>query len=197
MSQTPQHRLIGAVLAGGASRRFGSNKALAPVPGGTLGARSVQALRDAGVDPVVAVGGIDSHLLHIPVIPDRKPDLGPLGGIASVLVWAKTGHVLVLPCDLPLVVGAHLGGFVDWVADADPSRAAVATVVGSPQPIVAAWPASFGPLLAREVAAGRRRLFEVLDLVDWDPIDVPAELLADADTSADLERLLGADPNNQ
>jgi molybdenum cofactor cytidylyltransferase len=52
--------IAGVVLAAGASRRFGSQKLLAPVGGVPLARRSVQALLDASVDQVLVVLGSDA-----------------------------------------------------------------------------------------------------------------------------------------
>ncbi|MDA3039312.1 MAG: NTP transferase domain-containing protein, partial [Actinomycetota bacterium] len=54
---TARAPVAGAILVGGASRRFGSDKALAIAGDLLMGQRVVAALRDGGVDPVVAVGG--------------------------------------------------------------------------------------------------------------------------------------------
>jgi hypothetical protein len=74
--------ILGAVLAGGQSSRFGSDKALAELDGRTLLARAVEALQ-AQCDAVVVVGREDAP---VPTLPDRpRPGMGPLGGIAAAL----------------------------------------------------------------------------------------------------------------
>ena len=95
--------IAGAVLVGGRSRRFGSDKALADAGGRPLGSRVIDALRAAGVDPVVAVGGTAGSTLGVPTVADRHPGEGPLAALATVLTWARSGLVVVAPCDLPLL----------------------------------------------------------------------------------------------
>ena len=92
-------RILGAVLAGGRSSRFGSDKALARFGGRRLIDLAVARLA-AQVDEVVVVGrGYDGFAS----IADRPAaDLGPLGGLAAALHHAVTrGFDLVLtaPCD--------------------------------------------------------------------------------------------------
>jgi len=107
-------RIAGAVLCGGRSSRFGSDKALAPADGVAMGARVVAAMRESGIDPIVAVasdaaqGGRLSAHLAVPSIVDRWPGDGPLGGLVTTLLWFRTGQVLVLPCDLPRLTGPDL-----------------------------------------------------------------------------------------
>jgi molybdopterin-guanine dinucleotide biosynthesis protein A len=122
---------LGAVLAGGRSSRFGSDKRQARFRGETLLFRSVRML-SAVCDEVVVVGGgrelriliaeafpvaapssdPDSKWIAVPdVIPDRHRGIGPLGGLHSALVAAREREmagVIVLGCDMPLVTSGLL-----------------------------------------------------------------------------------------
>ena len=85
---------LGAVLAGGRSSRFGSDKALAMLAGQSLLDHAVAALTPH-CDAVVVVGRGD-------VADWPHADMGPLGGIAGALIHAAaTGvdRVLTAPVD--------------------------------------------------------------------------------------------------
>jgi molybdopterin-guanine dinucleotide biosynthesis protein A len=85
---------LGAVLAGGRSSRFGSDKALAMFDGRTLLHHALAALRPH-CDAVIVVGR--GEIADWP-----RPDMGPLGGIAGALIHAaETGfdQVLTAPVD--------------------------------------------------------------------------------------------------
>jgi molybdopterin-guanine dinucleotide biosynthesis protein A len=95
----------GAILAGGASRRYGSPKALAEVGGVRIVDRVVAALRQ--VAPELIVSANDPELfadLGLPTHADVRPGLGALGGIQSVLLQARIAQrpgVLAVACDMP------------------------------------------------------------------------------------------------
>lgn len=104
--------ILGAVLAGGQSRRFGSDKALAELNGHTLLAHAVDTL-SGWCDHVVVVG---RETAPAPTIPDwPHAGMGPLGGLAAALRMAADGGYhsvlscgvdsLDLPDDLPRVLG--------------------------------------------------------------------------------------------
>lgn len=98
--------MLGAVLAGGASSRFGSPKWRVTVGGETMGARAVSALA-ASVEKVVALSADPAVAsLGIEVRADTVAGQGPLGGIESALQWAGElglDGAVILACDLPLV----------------------------------------------------------------------------------------------
>lgn len=186
--------LVGAVLMGGRSIRFGTDKALADAGGRPLGLRVADALRQGGADPVVAAGGRAGAQLGLVTVPDRSAGQGPLAGLASILLWARTGLVVVAPCDLPLLTGGHIAALVA-AAGTDPRRAGVA-VTGpdrQPQPSLACWPAAAGPRIQQLVDAGHRAWRDALTAVEWIPVPLPPEALADADTPASLQVLLEND----
>jgi molybdopterin-guanine dinucleotide biosynthesis protein A len=95
--------LSGFVLAGGASRRMGRAKAGLVLCGETMFARQVRLLR--AVSRSVAVVGLAENVpgADVPVWPDEFPGRGPLGGIYTGLIHARTEFSVFLGCDLPFL----------------------------------------------------------------------------------------------
>lgn len=178
--------VVGAVLCGGRSSRFGSDKALANFGDATVGHHIIEALRNGGADPVVAIGGTAGHELGVPTVPDLRPNLGPLAGLATALLWAKTGSVIVVPCDLPLLRSDHVARLIEAAED---GRATVATVAGEPQVSLALWPAAAGRDLLAKLNSGARSYRSALEVVEWTGIELPAEAVTDTDTPAELRHL--------
>ncbi len=187
-------RLVGAVMLGGRSSRFGTDKALAPVGDTVMGAVAVAALRDSGIDPVVAVGGTAGPQLDVITVPDHWPGEGPLAALATILRWARQGRVVAVPCDLPRLTSASVSLLLE-ASDAlresqRTATAVIATVDGRPRHSVGVWPASWAVPMRRLVEGGERRFRAALDVGPWIGVEVPASALADADSPAELERLL-------
>ena len=98
--------LTGALLVGGASKRFGSPKALAGFRGETLAARGRRLLAEA-CDEVVVVGkGADG--LPFEVLDDGARSRAPVHGLVAALRRARHDVVLALPVDVPLVTPGAL-----------------------------------------------------------------------------------------
>lgn len=93
--------ILGCVLAGGKSSRFGSDKALAELDGQSLLDRAIASLGKF-CDFVVVVGREDAS---VPTVPDwPRADMGPLGGIAGALIWANAhNYATVLTCSVDCV----------------------------------------------------------------------------------------------
>lgn len=86
----------GWVLAGGASRRFGSDKALHRVDGVPLAERVARVLVAAGLE--VAVLGREHRGLGVPEVVEPEGPRHPLWGVAYAL---ERGDGFFAPCDLP------------------------------------------------------------------------------------------------
>jgi molybdopterin-guanine dinucleotide biosynthesis protein A len=103
---------LGAIVAGGMSRRFGSPKALAEVGGRPIVRRVRDALAEAVRDVVVIANEPELFAdLDLPIRPDEIPGIGALGGIRRALSWAreeKRRGALCVACDMPFVSPALL-----------------------------------------------------------------------------------------
>jgi molybdopterin-guanine dinucleotide biosynthesis protein A len=114
--------VLGAIMAGGQSRRFGRNKALVEFGGRTVIERVVEALAPA-VERIILVGNDPEpyRFLGLPIHFDMLPGAGALGGIYTAVVAGLGRPVVVASCDLPLVTAplferlAALSGSADAV----------------------------------------------------------------------------------
>jgi molybdopterin-guanine dinucleotide biosynthesis protein A len=125
---SPTSRRLGAVLAGGRSSRFGSDKAEALLDGVRLIDRAATWLAPL-CDAVIVVGREDSAHVCTPDWP--RPDCGPLGGLAGALRYANSeGFDEVLSCGVD-----SIGLPVDLIERLAPAPAFLAA-----QPVVGLWP---------------------------------------------------------
>ena len=129
MSQPGLGRL-GAILAGGESSRFGSDKALAQIDGTTMLERAV-ALLTACCDAVIVVGRDTASVRTIADWP--RGGMGPLGGIAAALRFAEDegfAEVLTIGVDCP------------DLPENLPALLSPAPAVLASQPVIGLWPVS-------------------------------------------------------
>jgi molybdopterin-guanine dinucleotide biosynthesis protein A len=103
----PQNTPLSAVaLAGGESRRMGSDKALLPlVAGGQPMLRLVLEQLAAISDDVLVVANEKERYASFGarVVPDLHPQVGALGGIQAAITWSAHEHCLVVACDMPFL----------------------------------------------------------------------------------------------
>ena len=137
--------VLGLVLAGGQSHRFGSDKAVAMVDGRTLLDHAIAAITPH-CDAVAISGRSSADRLALPDWP--APGLGPLGGIAAALRHAAANgfaSVLSVPVDclaLPADLRARLGDAPAYV---------------EPMPVIGLWPVSALAVLEAILTGGRDR----------------------------------------
>ena len=159
-------RLLGAILAGGQARRFGSDKAQALYQGERLIDRVAAALA-AQCDGVVVCGRDEPAFACIPDWPETG--LGPLGGLAAALRHAEAqgfSHVLSAGVDVP-----------DLPHDLATSLAGEGAAIVESQPVVGLWPVADFPALGDFLSGGGRSLYRFADHVGARRVELPATLM--------------------
>jgi molybdopterin-guanine dinucleotide biosynthesis protein A len=165
--------LTGVLLVGGASRRFGSPKAMARLDGETLAERAWRVLSEA-CNEVLAVGkDADGLSLPFPLIDDGAEERAPVYGVVAGLRAAAHDVAVFLPVDCPLVTPALLRELGEAVA------------VPQTGPLPGAYGKDMLPALETRLQRGELSLRGVNRAV----LQVDACLLRDVDVPADLARL--------
>lgn len=172
---------IGILLAGGASRRYGSPKAFAQFEGRAFYEIAYELLQ-AVCDEVMIVSR--SELLerfpqHLQVIMDDEEVLGegPLAGIYSAMKNRTAERYVVLPCDMPYLTPSILPKLM---ASEQATMVRAIREQNRTHPLVSVWKrATFEPLFTY-LQEGNRRVQPFMEAVgcEW----VAAELVVEQST---------------
>lgn len=173
-------RVLGAVLAGGRSRRFGSDKALATLDGVALIDHVVAAL----APQVAAVAICGRTHRNLPALADRPPGgEGPLAGINAALAHAAAHRfdgVLSISCDAPRLPDDLVSRLVG------PTPAYV-----EGQPVIGWWPIALAAALEAHLARDRDRSMRGWIAACGARATVFDTPLANVNRPADLDALQG------
>jgi molybdopterin-guanine dinucleotide biosynthesis protein A len=171
-------KILGAIIAGGQSRRFGSDKGLAMLDGRPLIDHVAEGLRGQ-TDHLVVCGRDWPGLESVPDNP--APGLGPLGGLCGALAYAEAhgfDAVLTAGCDV-LPVPDSLGR---WLGEG-PSCVAGQRLLGL-------WPVRLLPLLEERLATSDDRSIRGwISLCGAEEIQIDT-IFHNINTTADLDQFL-------
>ena len=150
------------ILAGGASRRMGTDKSQLLIDRQTFIERIAHTLLQL-TDLVTIVGRTSES--QFPSVPDVYPQWGALGGLHAALTACTSEWAIVVACDLPLVTPELFTQLATLRLDHE----AVVPIQddGRPQPLAAFY--RIDPCLQRAtelIQAGRRRPLDLLETID-------------------------------
>lgn len=152
----------GAVLAGGESRRMGTDKALLEFDGLPLWRRQQQVLVAAGMNEVALVRrpGQSDLAAGLPLCRDRYTGAGPIAGLHAALTWnlacpGPAERLAVLAVDMPAI---DAGWFMGLRRHCRPGGGAVARHDGGFDPLAAIYPATALPLVEERIQRGEHSL---------------------------------------
>jgi molybdopterin-guanine dinucleotide biosynthesis protein A len=191
------------VLSGGASSRFGRDKALVLFGSTPLLLQIVQ-LAQTCTSEVAVVAGADKYRnldQDLEIIEDRWPGEGPLGGIITGLQHsADTNQLaewnLILSCDLPFLTAEWLKFLVDHARASPPEvQIILPHSAHGPEPLCACYRTAAAKPLKNVFDRGVRKVTqalqqlrtEVLDESVWKRFDSAGHLFWNMNTPADFE----------
>ena len=180
----------GLVLAGGKSRRMGSDKALLMRDGETQLARAV-ALLERHVERVFVSTRSDQteedERQKFAQIVDRYDDMGPIAGVLSAMDEHPDVAWLVIACDLPNIDDATISNLLDGHAVDRPFTAFTSSYDGLPEPLCAIYGVGARKIVDELIAEGVKCPRKMLIRSDTELLEQPhPQALDNVNTPEDL-----------
>jgi molybdopterin-guanine dinucleotide biosynthesis protein A len=148
--------VTGVVLAGGRSRRFGRNKALARVHGVPMIERVVRVLQQVFDGVILSANDPAPYrFLGLPTVEDLHPGVGPLGGLHAGLTHMPDDAGFFTACDMPFLDP----GLIRYMARLSQEADAVIPRIGEyVEPLHALYRKRCLDPLLRAIHRGERRI---------------------------------------
>ncbi|PYT67229.1 MAG: hypothetical protein DMG39_24710 [Acidobacteria bacterium] len=189
----------GYVMAGGASTRFGFDKARAELNGEIMLVRMCKVLTEVtGSASVVAPFGRYREFGER-IVDDRWPGQGPLGGILTALMHARARNhehawCLIVGCDMPFLTREWLTYLKDRAVASNAGVVAPQSPAGF-EPLCACWHTgatgklqyAFENGIRKVTEAMKRVSMEVVEERDWARFDEAGRLFWNMNTPAEYE----------
>lgn len=180
------HNITGLILAGGQSKRFGSDKALHVIDGQSMIQRIYDVL-SVIADPMFISTGMSDRNYGLPVkhLIDTYPDAGPLAGLHAGLLVADTEWLVVLATDLPFVTTDILKQLIDQCDEI--SDAVVARSMNRIQPLCGCYRTKLAKLAANRLQQKKRSVMGFLDSLNVKTVDIPGAAMRNINQLSDLQ----------
>ena len=166
----------GLILAGGKSRRFGSDKARYTLDGSMLIQRVYGVLSSTCHPVYVSIGHKRVHYpIAAPHLEDPIPDAGPLAGIQAGLSATQSEWLIVLAVDLPHISPVHLSHLLDLRTGT--LDAILATGTTRTQPLCGCYHTRILPQLSAYLDLGHRAVMPFVQSLKTSFAQLPDDAL--------------------
>jgi molybdopterin-guanine dinucleotide biosynthesis protein A len=186
----------GYILVGGASSRFGADKALAELDGLPMYARMADLLKTLPIVGVLVGDPAKYNNLGLSCTDDEWPGEGPLGGIVTSLRRTEAASLadynLIVSCDMPFLTAKWLE-YLLTIAGKSEADVVLAKSGHGLEPLCAVWRTAARSAIELQFKQGVRKVTqaignlksEVLDEAHWKRFDSAGRLFWNMNTPED------------
>lgn len=165
------NKIIGILLAGGLSQRFGSPKAFAEIDGKKYYEITYDVLESICDEVVIVTRAeyVDAFPKSYHVIVDKDPfkGCGPLAGIYSAMEAVCGDAYVCLPCDMPLMNEQVMKRLMKF----HKKNITVVRSEGQLQPLVSVWSPAMKAKIYESLTSEIYKMTNVLDHAEVNEID--------------------------
>ncbi|WP_319270648.1 molybdenum cofactor guanylyltransferase [uncultured Draconibacterium sp.] len=156
------------ILAGGKSKRMGTDKALLELEGTTLLERAIKLCKSFSSELLISSNSESHAVYSYPLIEDAYKNCGPMGGIYSGLKQSNTDWNLVLSVDAAFVDAPFLQFLLQNAGDFD---TVVPFTEKGVEPLIALYNVSCIPAMEQLLKEGDYRMRNLLKKVNTKWVD--------------------------
>jgi FdhD protein len=154
--------VTGVILAGGSSRRMGSNKALLEVEGNSIISRIYRTLAGMFHEIIVVTNSPhDYEFLPCRKVPDIYSNFGSIAGLHSALTHSSTAHTFVTACDMPFIDQSIIN-YLCHLRQEEGYEAVIPYSKGGQEPLHAVYSAACKDIFEGAILNGERKVVDIL-----------------------------------
>lgn len=182
------------ILAGGKSKRFGSDKALSNFQGKPLIQTIIQVAEKITDDIIIITNTLEKmDFISYPKFTDLIPGTGSLGGLYSGLHYSEKYRNIVLACDMPFISTECIRFLID---NSDGNDITVPFHQNKFEPLCAIYSKRCLPFIKNQIDSGDYQIFQFYDKVRTKQLNFSSELsfyhenlFSNINTKTDLENI--------
>jgi len=175
------------IMAGGGSRRMGTDKSMLPVEGRPIIERTCRRLAACFEQVLISANEVEKFaFLGFEIVPDNVPGQGPLMGIASALEASVNEINFIVACDIPDIEQGNIRRILSEAADGDADIIVPAIGNGMYEPLFAVYRKSVLEAMNKVLSSGGRKISDVFDLCRVRKVDLGSSLV-NLNTMAEYE----------
>ena len=161
------HRISMIILAGGASRRMGRDKSDLMIDGKTFLEMQIEKGEKLGISDIILSGYHGEKKYKYPVVTDRIPGKGPLGGLEACLRRAENPYCLVLGVDTPLVPLEELHRLLRYAMEETDKPVTMLCHNGKEESLMAVYDARLYKEITDFLESGKSSVYRFLNTVGY------------------------------
>lgn len=166
MHENRERELSMVVLAGGRSSRMGRDKSDLLLCGTSFLQCQIEKGKRLGIRDIL-VSGYAGDSCDVPVVRDRVPKKGPLGGLEACLRQAKHRQVLVLGVDVPLVPAEELENLIKRRKISE-KKATILKHGDKEEPLIGIYSRELADDMLEEISVRKGSVFAFLGRIGYD-----------------------------
>lgn len=183
---------IGLVMAGGKSRRMGRDKAFLQINGASLIKHQYELLSQFCPKVYVSCAANQGQLFDgYDLVVDQYEDIGPLGGLASILDIVDDTPVLVLAVDMPAITTEVIA---ELVSERDLKKNGTVTRNRQSQylqPLFAIYEASARKHVLEQLTNQEFAMHKLLSAMQIHTVDMDESLLINVNSNDQIDQIEG------
>ncbi len=156
--------ITGAIIAGGRSKRLGTDKALIYFKGKKLIEYAIELMQAFTNEIVISANKNKYTEYSFPVVPDNYPDLGPISGLEAVLKHSRTRKNMVVPCDTPFLSTELYETLINFSETYD--AVVPRTANGKTEPLIAVYSKDILPVISQQIKKHDYKLQHLLKAIN-------------------------------
>jgi len=160
------------VLAGGKSRRMGSDKGLVNFKGEPMILHILRVLEKLNMPTSIISGNKGYMKFGKPVYKDLIPDKGPLGGLYTALEFSSSPMLILLACDMPSINSESLNKLIELATS---GKIVVSTDGKNISPLFACYPKSLKTAVENAISSDELKMLDFVLKQSYSLLDLAVE----------------------